>query len=167
MAFPPQPQSCSNILCSKSQLPAVCFTQKCIPCWCCNFFRFYISGLKRCSALSDVSTLSFPLQSRGIRSRSCEDRSLGWTQSSCWADRSFWFNINLPPPCSSYWLWCYVYAPAREQTKGGKLLPCAFVLEQWGQNGIKTRFLTLLSCISGLELLPWHLNMAFNLTFNH
>lgn len=166
MAFPPQPQSCSNILCSKSQLPAVCFTQKSIPCWCCNFFRFYISGLKRCSALSDVSTLSFPLQSRRIRSRSCEDRSLGWTQSSCRADRSFWFNINLPPMQQLLTLMLCLCSCTRAE-KGRKLLPCAFVLEQWGQNGIKTRFLTLLSCISGLEFLPWHLNMAFNLTFNH
>lgn len=116
------------------------------------FFASTSQGSKD-ARLSDVSTLSFPLQSRRIRSRSCEDRSPGWTQSSCRADRSFWFNINLPPMQQLLTLMLCLCSCTRAE-KGRKLLPCAFVLEQRGQNGIKTRFLTLLSCISGLELLP-------------
>lgn len=139
MAFPPQPQSCSNILCSKSQLPAVCFTQKSIPCWWCNFFRFYISGLKRCSALSDVSTLSFPLQSRSIRSRSCEDRSLGWTQSSCRADRSFWFNINLPPHAAAtdFDVMFMLLHESREREKTASMCICfRAVGTKWHKNKV-------------------------------
>lgn len=63
-------------------------------------------------ALCNVSTVSFPLQSRRIRSCSSKDRSLEWT-------RRLPVEMTDPfgspfPLCRIYWLWCCVYFPAWE-----------------------------------------------------
>lgn len=102
------------------------------------FFRLYISGLKRCTALSDVSTLSFPLQSRRIRSRSCEDRSLEWTQSSCRADRSFWFNINPPHAAATdFDVMFMLLDESREREKTASMCICfRAVGTKWHKNKV-------------------------------
>lgn len=129
----------------------------------------YISGLRRCSALCDVSTVSFPLQSSRIRSCSRKDRSLEWTQSLP-AEMADHFASALPPVKQLLTLmsWLSSCKGVKKRVKEKKNdCVCTFVEQEQEQNGTKARFELCCPAFYGLEFIPWHICMTFNLTFNH
>lgn len=125
------------------------------------WFLLFISRLKRYSALSDVSTVSFPLQSMRIRSWSCKDRPLGRT-CSLPVELTDHFGSTLPP-CRSYWLWCYVYVRAEDQRRK-KLTECAHLLRR-SRNKMAQRQDFNFAVLHFMT--SWHINTTFILTFNH
>lgn len=127
------------------------------------FFFFPSTFQASNKALCDVSTVSFPLQSRRLRSYSCKDRSLEWT--SCRDDRSFRFTIPSVQKLLTLMLCLFPCMIVEREKKTGCV--CTFVREKQEQNGTKAEYELCCLAFQRLEFLPNHISMTFNLTFNH
>lgn len=107
-----------------------------------DFVHFFFSTFQGHWALCDVSTVSFPLQSKRIRRRSCKDGSLEWTRSRpVEMTDHFGSTSQTPHTSTTHVATDFDDLLSLQESRERKTdCVCTFVGEKQEQNGTKARF---------------------------